>query len=853
MIPLTLTMRNFLAYRGEVTIDFRPLHLACLTGPNGAGKSSILDAITWALWGRARASDGELIHAGQTDMGVELEFKLRDTQYLVLRKHTRRGKRGHTTLELQALGNDGKYHPVTEGSLRQTQARIEELLRLDYETFANSSFLRQGEADAFMEKTPSKRKEILGNILGLEMWDQYRSIARDMRKEAEGEVSRLEADVAAIEEELAQEPELRQKLEEAQRRVENAHSEVEKAEIRLERLSLALQKLESARRRIDELWSDKSEIEEEIARYEAELSRLEDRIRQYRDLISQRDEIEEGYNRLRKAESDLQALSEAQIKHSGLMEQATELERRIREARARLETKRAALETRLDALKRDARDLAVAAEIKDIEKKVAELERRTSGRDTLRRRQEELRQEAGGLEADRNRLQADLARLRERIEQLESAREPICPLCGQDLSARHRREILGRLKQQVRDAETALKENKRRRKEIERQIADLSEVLNRIEDARAEKEALQRQKAALEERLARAKEAEAQIPAVEAELAETSGRLESEDYAHEERSALAEIKREAERIGYDRARHEAAQAVIERLRPYAERHTELLNALSALPEDEKAADALRRRLDERRMTVAAKEDEIERLQATLDELEENVAEYDEAKAELTELRRKEADARRELGAAEQRVDVLEKQRERLEKLRGELDELRHKLSLYSELWEAFGPNGVPAMVIEAVLPEVEAEANRILARLTNGRMHLRFQTRRELVSSDRTRETLNILISDELGTRDYQLYSGGERFRVSFAVRLAFSRLLARRAGAQLRTLFIDEGFGTQDNEGRAGLVEVLNAIKDEFDRILVITHIDEMHEAFPARIEVTKGPNGSSISVVAL
>jgi exonuclease SbcC len=154
------------------------------------------------------------------------------------------------------------------------------------------------------------------------------------------------------------------------------------------------------------------------------------------------------------------------------------------------------------------------------------------------------------------------------------------------------------------------------------------------------------------------------------------------------------------------------------------------------------------------------------------------------------------------------------------------------------------------MIIEAAIPEIEQEANQILSRMTDGRMHLRFDTQREKVTGG-IKETLDIKIADEIGTRDYATFSGGEAFRVNFAVRLALSRLLARRVGAQLRTLIVDEGFGTQDAEGRERLIQAIHAIQEEFDLILVITHIDELKEAFPARIEVTKTPDGSQIEIV--
>ena len=110
-------------------------------------------------------------------------------------------------------------------------------------------------------------------------------------------------------------------------------------------------------------------------------------------------------------------------------------------------------------------------------------------------------------------------------------------------------------------------------------------------------------------------------------------------------------------------------------------------------------------------------------------------------------------------------------------------------------------------------------------------------------------ETLDIEIADDLGARPYELYSGGEAFRINFALRIALSRLLARRAGAQLRALFIDEGFGSQDEEGRGRLVEAINSIRGDIDLILVITHIDDLRDAFPLHLLVEKTADGSIVS----
>lgn len=107
---------------------------------------------------------------------------------------------------------------------------------------------------------------------------------------------------------------------------------------------------------------------------------------------------------------------------------------------------------------------------------------------------------------------------------------------------------------------------------------------------------------------------------------------------------------------------------------------------------------------------------------------------------------------------------------------------------------------------------------------------------------------MDILIADTQGTRPYETYSGGEAFRVNFAIRLALSKLLAQRSGTALQLLIIDEGFGTQDAEGCDRLIAAINAISSDFSCILTVTHIPHFKEAFQARIEVSKTPQGSQI-----
>ncbi|OGO49243.1 MAG: hypothetical protein A2W37_02950 [Chloroflexi bacterium RBG_16_63_12] len=253
-----------------------------------------------------------------------------------------------------------------------------------------------------------------------------------------------------------------------------------------------------------------------------------------------------------------------------------------------------------------------------------------------------------------------------------------------------------------------------------------------------------------------------------------------------------------------------------------------------------------------RWQQAIEKDRAERAQLDVQAEQYNAILRDSAakQAALDRLRQEDTLTKAHMGAAQQKLAALDDLAKQRETKRAERNRLADDKGIYEELREAFGKRGVPAMMIEAAVPEIEAAANALLTRMTGGRMHVRFMTQKETQAGE-TRETLDIQISDELGTRAYEMYSGGEAFRVNFAIRIALSQLLARRAGTQVQTLIVDEGFGVLDAAGRERLVEAINAAQSDFQRILVVTHIDELKDAFPARIEITKGPDGSEITVI--
>ena len=287
------------------------------------------------------------------------------------------------------------------------------------------------------------------------------------------------------------------------------------------------------------------------------------------------------------------------------------------------------------------------------------------------------------------------------------------------------------------------------------------------------------------------------------------------------------------------------------MQPFEERHRLLVEAESRLPQEQEALGVAQRMADRIQQDIATSQARIQEIGTRLKDLPQRESGLRQAEAQVCAQENEERDLLGRQGELSGRLELIHRQEQELHGLRRRQRTLNEEMEAFSELAQAFGRRGIQAMLIESVIPELEQQANDLLGRMTEDRMHLKLETQREARSGRGDPiETLDIHIADELGTRSYEMYSGGEAFRINLALRIALSRILAQRKGAPLPVLFMDEGFGTQDTAGRERIIEVIRAIEPLFEKILVITHMEEVKEAFPVRIEVHK-EDGSSTFVI--
>jgi len=339
MIPIKLTLSGFTSYKELVEIDFTGLDLVCISGANGAGKSSLLDAITYALYGQARRRDEAIINDACQRAEVSLEFRYQQEVYKIVRSISR-GKGTQVDFFIQSQdGNSGqpRWKVLTERTLSETNAKIIRTLRLDYDTFINASFFLQGKADIFATQTPAERKKILGSILGLDQWEDYRKRAADRIKEQQFNVNQIEGRLADIQRILDEEPNIKADYQVLQAQQAEASAKVQRAQAQLEQKRLVQEKLdglqqiaETHKRQADRLLSEQAEQQARLEKTQAKLESIQKE-------LAREDEIKAAFDHLDSLRQQLASMD-------ALDEQARPLETQRQELAQQIELKRQALQ-----------------------------------------------------------------------------------------------------------------------------------------------------------------------------------------------------------------------------------------------------------------------------------------------------------------------------------------------------------------------------------------------------------------------------------------------------------------------------------------------------------------------------
>ena len=860
MIPSKLKLKNFMCYRGTTeTLDFDQFDVACITGDNGNGKSALLEAITWVIWGKTKVLvSKDLITKGENDMLVDFEFFIdyisNDSElinkYRILRSI--RAKSGGSILDLQQF-DGSNYVSISSDTIPETQKLIINLVNMDYETFVNTSYLMQGNADRFTTSKPDERKDILSAILNL---DYYQNIADYTRKILRSTDDSINANNIVVERTRKDIRDLDPE--------NNGTVFIEKEIFNLNQNidSLNNQKLEFQQNfqlhnkymnDISKLQSDKQLLSSSYENNINTINNLNDLLMKDNELLNESENIINQYNESINKQKELDDLSIASRKFQDINHKLNSLQNELDFRINELEIELRNLNNNVENLnnKINQSNLLLQDKRKNLSGNKSELIE-------LNKLNENYLDLSNKFSFEISEFQNKLVTLQTSNKDHENKlillqeEHKTCPLCKSGLDDDARKSIVLDLNNKIQLNNENINEIKSKSDELQKKLYDIQ---NKYKDTNQNSIELSSSINLLNNDYIRIeKEIDAdqnQILIYKNLLKDTNNLHDNDQKVQINKNKILELNLLLENLNFNQERFNILINEVPRFTSESEKNFFLLNQA-------------KNRIKENQVTLNTLQNDLEIIKNQIEALERNITTINHEinslniKPELAEnIDFSLDDLKNKLMLKQNNFDFLISKNKYLDETLNDNKALYYKSEDLKFLELSFSRNGIQALIIENVLPSLELEANKLLSYLTENRLSINLQIRkgRRLKNTEDFSQEIDIIIGDENGAvREYETYSGGESFRIDFAIRIALSRLVSLRSGVRSPILFIDEGFGSQDQIGqdrlREAIQEVSNSENYKFKKIIVITHLDSLKESFGVALEVRKSENSSYFSL---
>lgn len=792
MRPLRLELEGFACYREPVEIDFAGLDLLAISGPTGSGKSSLVDAIAYALYGRVPRVGSEIkdcMSQGLERMSVTLEFGVGDERYRVCRSTSRRG-RGSVQLDRQ---QDGSWEAVEVGA-QPVSDSVERLVGLSYDGFTRSVLLPQGQFQQFLVGEPQQRRRVLQELLRLDAYARVATRAGQLAAEAQN------------------------RAEDIGRRLREDYSDA-----------------------TPEALAEKRRLREEMA---AGLDTLEEELRFA--VVSQ-----QLAERLESACAEITAAGQALQEASALRDKASQLADQGEEEVARLSERLGGIKKQIESNAFDASALAALKVALATAYAVEDLSARLDDRQA---REEGLRAEVAGAEEalgrareEESSAEREMQRAREGLEELRRQNaagflrrdlrhgDP-CPVCLQTVA-----DVPPAADVPLEEAEARVKRAERGERQAREAVTNAERMLSGL--AQAMTDAGVQLKAVGQERELKQAELVGQLRSLHVDQQDSLARL--VDCHEEARIELEELERE---------RLELETELREKERLVTQAKQELSGLLARVQAAEgwveRAETGARKLADDlvSNLSKSGRETVLPWTGLPGPAVEVVLAAGQWAVPAMTasarECQRARDDATARSALLGNDIDRLVRDIGRATELRAEEGRCRQELNVARDLAELLRADRFQAFVQEEALRILAEDGSRHLEDLSSGRYAFDVSGQEFLVA-DRWN-------GDE--KRPVKTLSGGETFLASLALALSLAERLPGLAGGdrqvRLESLFLDEGFGSLDAESLEVVTQAVEALRSDRRMVCLVTHVRELAERMPQRIEVVKGEGGSRVVV---
>ena len=799
-----MELRNYRKFR-DARIEF-PDGVVAIVGSNGSGKTTILEAVTWALFGNVssvmRDNKEGVVSFGASpgeECSVVLEFDLGEDSYRLARS-----MRGKNLVMDASLEVNGKL--LAKGDTDVTKAIVAKL-GMDHQAFFVSVFTKQKDLNALANIGPADRKKLVLRMLRVDSLEKVITAigadANNAKKEADGVSASLrDADgndriVSLNEQGRLAADSLKKLIEGSSKLLADRKAAIEKsqmskgqweAEEERYRQDVALERKQTgARAGLQAMHESLGKLEKEIAD-----------LRALRESLPGLESKEKEYQEARTAAEGHAALREAFLRRQRQEEE-------LNAKKGELETLRAEEEQAVKEM----------SGLPDIETSLTTVDANLS---ETRELISSISAQARVAESEAARLRLELERSKRKAEEIVMlGEESNCPTCQRRMGAQYT-DLLRR----YREEQKALEEGAALQDDIRKgQLEQRTRTEQRRDALEARRSKLlsqSRLKASLDER---ARKAQQSLSLTREKVDALQKGLDSLGPVAYDAAAHDAAKRKVSDLEASHLALNRAMTKMERLPLAMEEKDRMTIAVTSEEEALRTASQERRALGFEMKTLLLKKKEHEEARQTEERLAQDVI-------------RAEGEQRR----LASEIDSLRKQTAELERSRLKYVSLMKEQEVLNRLSQVM--KGFKENVISRIVPTLSDTSSDLLSQLTEGKY-----------SGMRLDENYQMWLYDQGEEFRLERFSGGEVDLANLCLRLAISRMIMERSGNQMNFLVLDEIFGSQDQSRKRSILETLGQLQKQFRQILLITHIDDVKDNVSAVLRVQEKEDGSSTAVL--
>ncbi|ACO03573.1 MAG TPA: hypothetical protein DEP48_02005 [Persephonella sp.] len=877
MILKRIYLKNFLTHT-ETEINFPDKGITVFIGENGAGKSSIIEGISYALYGKtSKGNLQDIVQWGKNEAKVELDFIKGGETYRIERVVSIKGKKAVSSGTVFKKRGE-RFLPYYQKNISK---EIPKLTGLTLKTFFSSVLIRQGDIESLIEMKPRERAKLFEEILDMTLYQIISEHAAEKRRALESQIKYISSalpDIHEIQKDLEKLKEEKGKKEKDKKIIEKKKDEIEK-------------KISYLKDRFEKYIKEK----EEILRTKHRIGILEEKIKNHERIIKTRQEELDDIKNKEKELSTLRPFVERYEKVERIIELFRNLEKENErfkalkekideiEERKKLKERLGKIAHQYEEKEKELKDIQnkineisrLKGELKGFEERVEELKKKLS--ESMKDAQEIAKELTGYKKIYRvlvhnpiainqliNNCEQDIKKLEEEIKEaikekaeieaegkeLKKKREKIdslegsCPTCERPLDQHTKDELVKEIDQkleylrkryrEVKEKEKKLSELLEREVYIKEKLSEYREYFLKHKEAEGEMLKIRSKLFVSQKRLNDLKDIENKRSDIEKFLTENRNNYlrykEAESYLS--KINVDEIKKEVETVEAKvrelskKLKNEDPEKVKEEYKDLKKKVERYFSIKEYVSRKDRLIDEIKNSKDEIK-NLSEEKDKLERSVKDINTIEKGLedirSEIENSEMELKGLTERISDLEREITKLETEISLKEKEIKKAEEIRKDIQINQEKAEKYRRIEKALGPDGIQKIIRDTALYELPKLTNQIFSIFGFPFQQVRFSESFDITLLVPTLEKKDRFIP-------VNAISGGQRTALGIALRLAIGRFLSSKN----EVLILDEPTVHLDDQRRSELINLLLELKRKnfVRQLIIVTHDTEVEDA---------------------